>query len=416
MLEICLIIIAIFLPLLLSCLLSASETAITAMSIAKIHKLKNDGNKKAAIVSKLREDKESLISTILLANNACNILSSTITTALLIDFFGAEGVIYSTLIMTILVIVFAEVLPKTYSIANPEKVALNFAHFLQIVVAVCRPITIVINYIVEFMIRVFKLDNHSSLVSATEEIKGAIDLHHQEGGVDQSDKYMLDGVFYLGESQINDVMTHRKNMLTINIDLSIEEVAEQVKHIKHSRIPMWKDKQDNIVGVLNVKDLLQLFLSGKKLNEIDIKDIISEPVFAHENTALDEQLSLFKTHKTRFAIVIDEYGDIQGLITLSDILEEVVGRMQDEYDVEKEEIEWHSDNICIICGETPIRDLNRMFNWQLHEGEASTVAGLVIHEAERIPELGECFEFYGYKFTILDKDNNQITKIKIEKL
>jgi len=409
------LIFCIFLSLLLSGLLSTTETAITAMSTAKIHKLKTDGNKKAAIISKLREDKESLISTILLANNACNISATTMATTLLIDLFGNEGVIYATLIMTILIIIFAEILPKTYAITNPERAALSFAHFLQITVQICRPITKMINIIVDYILKAFKMQ-HSSiyLVSPTEEIKGTIELHHKEGSVDQSDKFMLDGVFYLAETHVSEVMTHRKNMQTINMDLNIKDIAAQVKSIGHTRIPLWKDQPDNIVGILNTRDLLHSLLTKQSIEEVNIKDLITEPMFIHENTALDEQLADFKTRKIRFAIVIDEYGDIQGLITLSDILEEVVGHIHDEHDDEKEEIILQ-DNFCIVKGEVTIRDLNRMLNWHLPDEEASTIAGLLIHEAERIPEANEILTFHGFNFTILAKDHNQLTNIKIEK-
>ena len=409
------LIFAVFLLLFLSALLSTTETAITAMSTAKIHKLKTDGNKKAAIISKLREDKESLISTILLANNACNIFASTIATALLIEAFGSEGVIYATIIMTILILIFAEILPKTYAISNPEKSALAFSHFLQITVKTCRPITSMINFIVDFILKIFKIQNTTYLVSPTEEIKGAIDLHHQEGGVDQSDKFMLDGVFFLGETSVGKVMTHRKNMQTINIDQNIKDIAAQVKDIGHARIPVWKKKPDNIIGILNTRDLLQSLLIKQNIESIDINDIITEPMFIHENTALDEQLSEFKNRKTRCAIVIDEYGDIQGIITISDILEEVVGRIKDEHDDEKEDIIL-KDNRCIVKGEVTIRDLNRTLNWNLPDEEASTIAGLLIHEAERIPNVNEKLTFYGFNFFILEKKNNQLTYIRIENL
>ena len=412
MLELLLIFVSIAIPLIFSCLLSATETAVTAMSTAKIHKLKKDGSKRAAIISKLKEDKEGLISTILLANNSCNILASTMATAFLIKVFGDEGVIYATIIMTVLIIVFAEVLPKTYAISNPEKVALSFAYFLKITVAVCKPITKLIIKIV-MLFDVGHNPDHN-LVSPTEEIRGTIDLHHKQGAVDQDDKYMLDGVFYLGETNVNKVMTHRKNMQSINIDLGIKEILAQVKNIGHARIPMWKDNQDNIVGVLNTRELLNILLTEQDISKININSLVTEPMFVHENTTLDEQLTEFKTRKNRFAIVIDEYGDIQGLISLSDILEEVVGHIQDENDREKDDIIL-KDGVCIVKGEVTIRDLNRTLDWYLPDSEASTIAGLLIHEAERIPDIDETLNFHGFEFKVLGKEGNQITSIRIQK-
>jgi len=416
MLELFFTCLAVFVPLIFSCLLSAAETAITAVSTAKLHKLKKDGSKQAIVITELKEDKEGLISTILFANNLCNIISSTMATAFLIGMFGDEGVIYATFIMTILIIIFAEILPKTYAIASPEKVALKFSNFLRITVLICRPIVRLINTIIAYINKLFKLNEHSQqhLVSPTDEIKGAIDLHHKQGSVDQHDKYMLDGVFYLSETDVNKVMTHRKNMHSIDLNLSLKEILNQVKEIGHARIPVWKENPDNIIGILNTRELLNKNINNNSIKTININEAISEPMFVHENTALDEQLVEFKARKSRFAIVIDEYGDIQGIITLSDILEEVIGHIQDENDKESEEIILNG-NTCLVKGEMPIRDINRMLSWHLPEEEASTIAGLIIHEAEKIPEIDEVFNFYGFEFTILARKNNQLTNIKIKK-
>ena len=416
MVDLIFIVTAVLIPMILSGLLSGIETAITAMSIAKLHKLKTDGNKRAYVISKLREDKENLISAILLANNAFNIFASTMATAFLINAFGEEGVVYATILMTVLVIVFVEVLPKTYAIANPERVALSYAYFLKFTVMICLPIAKAINKVVEYIMDVCNL-NHpvSNLVSPTEEIKGAIDLHHKEGSFDQSDKYMLDGVFYLGETHIREVMTHRKNMQSLNLDLTVQEIITQLKTIAHTRIPVWREKPENIIGILNTRDLYHAILEQPDVSKLDIRELVVEPMFVHENTPLDEQLAEFKARKTRIAVVIDEYGDIQGIITLADILEEIVGRIHDEHDKDKNDIILNEDH-CLVKGEVTIRDLNRLMNWSLPDEEASTIAGLLIHKAEHIPEVNEKLEFYGFVFDVIAKDNNQLTSIKIMKI
>jgi Mg2+/Co2+ transporter CorB len=416
MLELVILTSIIIVPIVLAGLLSASETAITAISLAKIHKLKTNGNKRAQVISDLREDKESLISTILLANSTFNIIASTVATAVLIRYFGEGGVIYATVLMTILIIVFAEILPKTYAIAYPEQVALSFAYFLKIAVAICSPITRTINVIVVFILKLFKMHDASngSIVSPTEEIRGTIEMHHKQGSVDHGDKYMFDGIFYLSETNVGKVMTHRKNMRSINIDLDIENIIAQIKDIGHTRIPVWQNNSDNIIGILNTRDLLYNILEKQNFNEINIKDLIAEPIFIHENTALDIQLAEFKEQKARFAIVIDEYGDIQGLITLSDILEEVVGCIHDEHDKAQEEIIC-LNGACTVKGDLAVRDLNRMLHWNLPEDEA-TIAGLLIHELEQIPEVGENFAFNGFNFVVLAKEGNQLTNIRIEKM
>jgi len=407
----------VLIPIALAGLLSASETAMTALSLAKIHKLKMDGNKRAVIISRLREDKESLISTILLANSIFNILASTIATAALIDIFGNEGVIYATVLMTVLIILFAEILPKTYAIAYPEQVALSFAHFLRIAVSICRPITRTINIIVIFIIRILKMDNNNSqgYVSPAEEIRGTIEMHHKQGDLDYEDKFMFDGIFCLNETNVEKVMTHRKNMQSINIDLDIKDFISQIEKIGHTRIPVWQGNPDNIIGVLNIKYILSALLVNHDLSKINISDLIVAPVFVHENTSLGSQLTDFKQCKNRIAIVIDEYGDIQGLITLSDILEELVGSIHDEHDKVQEEITY-SNGFYTVKGDVAIRDINRILHWKLPEDEASTVAGFLIHELERIPDIGEVYIFDGLSFTVLAKETNQLTIIRIERI
>ena len=408
----------IIVPLVLSGLLSASETAITALSQAKIHKLKTDGNKRAKVISDLREEKEKLISTILLANNACNIIASALATAFLIKIYGGEGVIYATILMTTLTIVFSEVFPKTYAIAYPEKVALSLAYLLKNAVIICGPITHTINKVVAFMLKIFSMTNaQQELVSPTEEIRETIEMHHKLGAVAHKDKYMLDGVFYLSETAVEQVMTHRTNMQTINIDLDTQEILTLIKEISHTRIPVWKDKSDNIIGILNTRDLLDSLLTEHDLDKINITSLLSSPVFIHENTTLDKQLSSFKEHKNRFAVVIDEYGDIQGVITLFDILSELVGDIQDEHDNETpEEDIIYLNGVCTTKGEVAIRDINRKLHWNLPEEDASTIAGLLIHKAEVIPNVGEQLKIDRFIFTVLAKQENQLTSIKIEKI
>ncbi len=408
----------VLIPIALAGLLSASETAMTALSLAKIHKLKTSGDKRAIIISALREDKESLISTILLANSIFSILASTVATAALIDIFGSEGVVYATILMTVLIILFAEILPKTYAIAYPEQVALSFAYFLKISVAICRPITKAINFIVVFIIKKLRMHEAGSKgsISPTEEIRGTIEIHHKQGYVNHGDKYMFDGIFYLSENNVGKVMTHRKNMYSINIDLDVKELISQIQEIGYTRIPIWQNNPDNIVGILNTKHLLHKLFKEKDINKIKIKDLISEPVFIHENTSLGAQLADFKKCKNRFAIVIDEYGDIQGLITSADILEEVVGSVvHDEYDKVQEEIVY-SNGFYTVKGDLSIRDINRILHWSLPEEEATTIAGFLIHELERIPDVGESFIFNNLNFTILAKESNQLTIIRIKKL
>ena len=384
------------------------------LSPAKIHKLKNDGNKRAKLISELRENKELLINTILLVNSIFSIFASTIVTAILINLYGDEGVIYATIIMTIMTIIFAEVLPKTCAIVYPEGVALFLANILKITMVIFGPITNALSVAILYLIKKFKSNESSSnFVSPTEEIRGALEMHHKQGSVASKDRYMLEGVFYLSEAKVAKAMTHRKNMLSINIDLDIKEIIHQIKEIYHTRIPVWKNRPDNIVGVLNTKTLLNHLLNGKTID--DISSFMMEPLFIHENTTLDVLLSEFRKIKARLAIVIDEYGDIQGLITLYDIIEEVVGDFKDEYDREKLDIISENSDSCVVKGEVTIRDINRALHWNLPDEDASTIAGLMIHRSEKIPDLDETLIIDGFSCRVLGKEGNQLTSIRIDR-
>lgn len=415
MFDLIITLVIIIVPITLAGLLSAAETAITGLSPAKIHKLKTDGNKRAKLISELRENKELLINTILLVNSIFNIFASTVVTAILINLYGDEGVIYATIIMTIMTIIFAEVLPKTCAVVYPEGVALFLANMLRVTMVIFGPITNALSRVILYLIKKFKSDELSdNFVSPTEEIRGAIEMHHKQGLVDSDDKYMLEGVFYLSETRVGKAITHRKNMRSINLDLDIKEIINQIKDIHHTRIPVWKNKPDNIVGILDTRILLNHLLNDKIIDKEEISRFLTEPLFIHENTALDVLLDQFKRLKVRIAIVIDEYGDIQGLITLSDILEEVIGEFKDEYD--SLDIVSEDVNSCIVKGEVAIRDINRALHWNLPDDDASTIAGLMIHRSEKIPELDETLIIDLYSCRVLSKEANQLTSIRIDRL
>ncbi|MFZ8864839.1 MAG: HlyC/CorC family transporter [Rickettsiales bacterium] len=413
-----LMIITIFILIILSAFFSSSETALTALSRAKIHKLVQKGNKKALYVHQLREKKENLLSTILIGNNLVNTLGSALATMIFINYFGQAGVIYATIIMTICLVIFAEILPKTYALFNAEKVSLFASSILRFVVKIFRPISIIIEYIVSFLLKMIGINQKSKehdLISAIEELRGTIELHHKEGGVLKQDKDMLDSILDLAETEVSTVMTHRKNMFTVNASDTSNKILENISKAPYTRIPLWREEKDNIVGILHAKDVLKTTIySTKKIKEIDFLKIAAKPWFIPETTTLREQLLAFKTRRNHFAIVVDEYGSVMGIITLEDILEEIVGDIKDEHDKGsvKTYKKIHEDTY-IIDGDTTIRDINRDLDLELPEDDASTIAGLLIKACEKIPERGERFEFFNFEFTVLERYKNQITKLKL---
>lgn len=407
---------AIILLLLFSAFFSGSETALTAASRARMHHLAEDGSKRARTVLNLTEDRERLIGAILLGNNLVNILASALATSLFLALFGDAGVVYATLVMTAVVLIFAEVAPKTFAITNTDRVALAVARPLRIITVFFGPVTAAVQFIVRHSFRLFGLnvDDSQQVLSAHEELRGAINLHHHEGSVVKIDRDMLGGILDLRDLEVSDIMVHRKNIVMIDANLPNNEIISQALASPHTRIPLWRDEQENIVGILHAKDLLRA-LSGAKWqpDAIDILSIAIKPWFVPDTTTLQDQLNAFLRRKTHFALVVDEYGALMGLITLEDILEEIVGDISDEHDIDVAGVRTQPDGSVVVSGSVPIRDLNRAFDWTLPDDEATTIAGLVIHEARTIPEIGQVFTFHDFRFEILRRHRNQVAQIRI---
>ncbi|MFC6198122.1 HlyC/CorC family transporter [Ponticaulis profundi] len=394
---------------------SGSETALTAASRARMHAMEKDGDKRAARVNRLLADQESLIGAILLGNNLVNILASALATAMFLSWFGDAGVPIATAVMTVLVLVFAEVMPKTYAISNSDNVAMAVSQPITWLVKTFAWIVNIIQFIVKITLRIFGIRADQGLVSAEEEIRGAIDLHHSEGGVAEHDRHMLVGALDLKDLTVADLMIHRKNINMIDADQPARDIVMTALSSPHTRLPLYRGSQDEIIGILHAKDLLRAIapLRGD-LNKLDLDSIIREPWFVPETLTVQEQLNAFLKKRNHFALVVDEYGALEGLITLEDILEEIVGDIRDEHDVAVQGVRPQPDGSVNVDGVVTIRDLNRALGWNLPDEEAVTIAGLVIHEAQTIPEPGQRFSFHGYRFDVLRKSRNQITALRVK--
>ncbi|MFN3613455.1 MAG: HlyC/CorC family transporter [Rubrimonas sp.] len=408
----------------MSAFFSGSETALTAMSRAAMHRRADQGDRRAAAALRLSEDSERLIGAILLGNNAVNILAASLATALFTAWFGEHGVFWATLVMTTLVLIFSEVLPKTYAITNPEPVAARVAPMIRVLVLVFAPVVGLVRLIVRLTLRIFgvKADPDAHALAAFEEIRGAIDLHHSEGAFEKDDRDRLIATLDLRHREVAEVMRHRRHIASISADAPPEEILSYILSSHHTRIPVWRDEPENIVGVVHAKDLLRaverLIRSGEPdaLSRFDVMAVAMEPWFVPDTTPLDEQMREFLKRRSHFALVVDEYGALQGLITLEDILEEIVGDIADEHDMESEGVSPEPDGSYVVQGQTTIRDLNRLCDWRLPDAEANTIAGLVIHEAQTIPTVGQVFRFHDFRFEVLERSRNQITKLRVRPL
>ncbi len=400
--------------LLLSAFFSGSETALTATSRSRLHQLAEAGDRRARLVVRLFDRREQTIGAILLGNNAVNILASALATSLMIGFFGEPGVAYATVVMTLLVFIFAEVLPKTYAIRHADRTVLDVAPGLRILTAVLAPVSRVVHALANLILRLAARPAGTRMPSAADELRAIFDLRAREGLVRKNYRDMLRSILDLSEVDVGEIMTHRKNMVTVDADLPVDDLIAVVLDSPFTRLPLWRGDPDNIVGVLHVKTLLRaMHAEGAVVDPAAIVDLAYTPSFVPETTSLAEQLAAFRARREHFALVVDEYGTLQGLVTLEDILEEIVGDIADETDLPSSGIRRQPDGTVLVDGAVTIRDLNRALDSRLPDEEAATAAGLVLNLAESIPEVGETFTVSGYALEVLGREKNRIIRLRL---
>lgn len=411
-------IVAIVLMLMISAFLSGSETALTAVSHATMHRLEQQHSRAARCVNILLADRQRMIGAILLGNTFINILVSSLATSLLAAHYGNTAVLITTVVLTFVVLVFAEVLPKTLAIARTDRFALNVGQVLLPIVRLLSPVVNAVQFLVWRILELFGVREEGEgqpLLPPHEEIRGAVELAHREGAVHREHRNMLGGILDLRELSIGDVAIHRKNIVAVEADIAPAELFENVIAANHTRVPVWRETPDNVIGVLRTATVLREYAHRNgELAGWDLLSLMEEPWFVPDTTTLAEQIRAFRHRRLHFALVVDEYGALQGLITLTDIVEEIIGGIPDERAAEDQtDIRPQRDGSFLVKGTTPIRDLNRVLDWNLPDEEATTIAGLVIHEARTIPEVGQRFAFYGFKFEILRRQRNQITVLRV---
>jgi len=418
---------AILLLLMMSALFSGSETALTAASRGKLRAQADKGSTGAAAALKVTEDNERMIGALLLGNNIVNITSASLATALLTRMYGDGGVALATFVMTALVLIFGEVLPKTYAITNAEVAASRVAPLIRVMILVFSPVVSVVRALVRLLLRLFgvRADPDGHILALREEIVGAIALGHSGGAVEKEDRDRLLGALDLNDRTVDEIMRHRSQVEMVDADRSPDEILTQILASPHTRLPVYRDSDENILGVIHAKDLLRevdRLVRGpqgdaKALADLDILKIAMKPYFVPDTTALDEQMRQFLKRQTHFALVVDEYGALRGLITLEDILEEIVGEITDEFDLAHDTVLKRAENgDYFVDGSMTIRDLNRAMDWQLPDDEANTIAGLVIHEAQMIPNEKQAFSFHGFRFEVVTRRENRIMKLRVRPL
>jgi Mg2+/Co2+ transporter CorB len=413
------IIIVILVLLVLSAFLSGSETSLTAASRARLHELERRGDKRAAVVRQLTAMRDRLAGTLLLGNNLVKITATALATSVLLHMFGTAGVLYAVLAMTLLILLFAEVLPRTYALSTADNLALATAPIVGFLLVVCNPVVAVVQYVATRCLRLFGVDTGKArhALSAQDELRGTIALHHKAARTATKNFDMVGGILTLQDLTVMDVMVHRTKMIMVDRSDSPAAIIEVVLKSGHTRLPVWKDSPENIIGVLHARDLLKEMQKHQgDASGIDFDAIISPPWFVPNTRPVADQLNAFLRRKTHFALVVDEYGEVMGLVTLEDIIEEIVGDIADEHDVVVPGVRAEASGSYVVDGVVPVRDLNRLNDWDLPDQEVTTVAGLVIHEARMIPEAGQTFTFHGFRFEVLRKRRHQITSLRITPL
>ena len=409
-------IILIALLILLSGFLSGSETAITAISRARIISKIKKGSKKANYAKKIIDSKDSVISSLLLSNNLVNILASSLATAFFYDLFGVSGIFYATLLMTFLLVIFAEVLPKTYSINRPTRTALSIAPIIYYLNKLLFPLVYLINSIVNFIIRKKKFKDSKSIDEQNEEeLQGVIDLYKTSNPDYEHEKEMLLSILTLNDTTVEEVFTHRKNIYSIDVDQDLKKIINQINKSRYTRIPFWKNNPDNIIGLLNIRSLNIDIQNSKNNNQIILNKLI-KPWFIPETKNLLDQLVEFKKKKEHLSFVIDEYGELLGLITLEDIIEEIVGEIIDEIDIPQNELNINSQGKIITEGGKNVKDLYKKFGIELPPSQSSTIGGYVMDLAKKIPLYGEIINDKNFSYKIISHSRKQILKLEIHRI
>jgi Mg2+/Co2+ transporter CorB len=408
-------------PLVILCIafsayMSAAETALTGASPPRMHRLEQQGNKRAAQVNRLLDRKDEAVSAVLLGNSVTNILSASLTTAVLTSLFGAAGVVYATAIVGVLVVVFAEVMPKTWALLRADRVALVLAPSILLTLTLLGPVARAVGWVSRgFLYAIGVRAPTGGAGEHAELLRGAIEMHGEDKTDEDApaEKAMLRNVLELGDRTVGDVMTHRANVVLIDANDPTDSIVTQMLAAPYTRIPLYRDLPDNIVGVVHAKDLFRAVKAAGGPETVKIADVMTTPWFIPESSILFDQLEAFRARHEHFAIVVDEYGALRGIVTLEDIIEEIVGDIEDEHDAIQRDVVRRDDGSLICQGTLPVRDLNRAYGWSLPEDVATTIAGLVLHEARRIPEVGQVYAFYGFRFEILKREGTRIAELRI---
>lgn len=400
----------------ISALCCMVETAILSSSKARLTLLAQAGDKRAKAALSMLNPPDQMLATILLVFNTLNVFSATLTTVVMVNTFGETGVAYATAIISVATLLLTEALPKSIGAKFPEPLTLASAIPLQILVKILFPATWAIKQFNSFVLYILGLNRHKNPDFTESDLRGAISLGLQSGTIHAREHRMLDAVLDLDDLTVADVMIHRSAIIALDINTLPENVPTVLGQLKHSRVPVYKGKQDNIIGFLFVRDYLAALGQVTSRHEIDLKQHIRPAYYVPETTPVGYQLIEFLKNRKHLALIVDEYGDLQGLITLEDILEEIVGEIADEHDPAMTEVQTTPDGIITLPGRFAVRDANRRFGWNLPEDNAVTMAGLMMDVLGHLPAQGESTIINNLRLVVSNKRGHRIERMTIAQL
>lgn len=397
--------------LFLSAFFSSAETALVTVNKIRMRSLAEEGNSKAKTVIRITDDSGKMLSAILIGNNIVNISASSLATTLTADVFGNQFVAYTTGILTLFVLIFGEVTPKTLATVNADKIALTYAPIISFLMWLCTPLIWIVNKLSRVVLAILRVNPDDKGASITEtELRTIVEVSHEEGVIETEEKRMINNVFDFGDSQARDVMIPRIDMTFADINSTYQEIIDIFRAEKYTRLPVYEGTTDNVVGIINVKDLL--LYDGHE--EFDVRDIIREPYYAYEFKKTSELMEELRKTSNNITIVLDEYGSTVGMITLEDLLEEIVGEIRDEYDEdEKDPIQKVADNEYVIEGMTKLDDLNELVGTKLESEDYDSIGGLIIEMLDRLPEKGDKINLPGIEMIVENVDKNRIETVHV---
>lgn len=397
--------------LVLSALFSSSETALTTVNRIRIRTLAGQGDKRAMTLLAVLQNPEKMLSVILIGNNVVNLYASSLATTVTLSLFGSKLVGVATGILTLAVLVFGEVAPKTMASRNAEQIALRAAGSVKVLMWLFTPLVFVVNNLARLVMKLFGADRPGKRELMTaEELRTIVQVGHEDGVIENSERKMIDNVFDFGDRSARDIMIPRIDMTCIDVEAGYDELMEVVREEKYTRIPVYKESADTIVGILNIKDLL--FRAQDK--PFRIAELMRKPLFTYEQKKTSELMVEMRKNYTNLAIVLDEYGVTAGMVTMEDILEEIVGEIRDEYDRDEEKsIRRIAPNTYLIEGNVKIDDVNEVLQLHLASEDYESIGGYVLEQLEHFPKEGECVTKGGISFTVTRMEQTRIAEVKL---